>query len=112
MGKIISIIFFCSFLLLFFSSCHSQRHLEKRAERNQKRADKLKEDQEKQRNADYEGNLEKFYDMQTAKTKKEMKKNLRQAERFNKHKKEFFLVRWYKSIFSPRLKTTKRKANE
>jgi len=112
MGKIISTLFFCSFLLLFFSSCDSQRHLEKRAEKNQKHVDKLKKDEEKLRKADHEGNFEKSYDMQTAKTKKEMRKNRYQAQRLNKHKKEFFLVRWYKSIFSPGLKTKKIKANE
>ena len=108
----ISIIFFSLFLILFFSSCKTHRNLEKSAERNQNQADKLKEEREKQHYADYEEGLQKFYNMQTPKTKREMKRNLRQAERFNKNKKEFFVVRWYKSIFSHKLKKTRKKANE
>ena len=72
MNKLISIIFLCSFSFLFFSSCNSEKHLEKRAEKKQKHVEKMKKDEEKQLKANNIENQGKVYDMQTAKTQKKM----------------------------------------
>ena len=106
-----TIIFFISFLSFFFSSCNSQQSMKRSAEKNQEQANELREERESKRYNDYEAGLQKHYDMQTPKTKREMRRNIRNAERFNKHKPDFFLVRWYKSIFSPTQKKTRRKSN-
>ncbi len=107
------LILFSSFLIIFlFISCNSQRRMEKAAMKNQELVDKIKEKRQAERMGDYEKALEKHYDQQTAKTKREMKRKMREAERYNYNKKEFFIVRWYKAIFIHQANKVKRKANK
>ena len=105
------IIFLFFFMFIFLNSCNTQRRMERAAMKNQELVDKTKQKRENERMGNYEAALKKFYDQQTPKTRRELRRTMRQAERYNNHKKEFFLVRWYKSIFRAK-HTVRSKANK
>ena len=91
------------FVLLLFilgtaagtSSCHkwSVRHKQKRDMRERERQQREKE---KEAEEAYQEAVKAHASHQSKRTKKEMKRNYKKAERYNYHKKEFFLKRWFK----------------
>lgn len=57
------------------------------------------EEQAERQREEYLEAKERHLSIQTKSTKKEMKMLQRKSKRHNAHKKKFFLVRWWESIF-------------
>lgn len=73
----------------------------KRWQNNHKRKQDAREIARKQKERDaeaqakYEEAIQRQASIQSPKTRREMKKRYKQADRYNNHKKEFFLKRWF-----------------
>lgn len=73
----------------------------KRWKNNHKRKKDAREIARKQKERDaeaqakYEEAIQRQASIQSPKTRREMKKRYKQADRYNNHKKEFFLKRWF-----------------
>lgn len=73
----------------------------KRWVNNHKRKQDAREIARKQKERDaeaqakYEEAIQRQASIQTPKTRREMKRRYKQADRYNNHKKEFFLKRWF-----------------
>lgn len=63
--------------------------------RDLRQMEKKKRDQQKEAEDKYQEAVKRNASHQSKSTKKAMKKNYKQAERYNYHKKEFFLKRWF-----------------
>lgn len=66
-----------------------------------------KREKEKEAQAKYQAKVEYQSNIQSAETKRRMKRQFKKSERYHSHRKEFFLKRWWKSIFG----TSKRKTS-
>jgi len=81
--------------LLGTSSCHKWQvpHKQKRDLRER---EKQKEQRQKEAEEKYQDAIKQHASHQSKRTRKEMKRNYKKADRYNNHKKEFFLKRWFK----------------
>lgn len=83
------------FTTLGTTSCHKWqvRHKQKRDLRERE-----KQANERQKEADeaYQDAIKQHASHQSKRTRKDMKKNYKKADRYNNNKKEFFLKRWFK----------------
>ncbi len=89
------LIFILALSVLPMSGCKKWivRHKQRKElrELKQKQREKDREKMQKYRDA-----VEHQASIQDKKTKKSMKKQYRKADRYNSHKREFFLKRWFK----------------
>jgi len=69
--------------------------------------EKDKRRKEKEAQAKYQKKIEYQASIQTPETKKRMKAQFKKSERYQSHRKEFFLKRWWKSIFGGKKRTRK-----
>ena len=86
-------------------SCRSMRIKHKRR-RDAREMEKERKRKEKEATAKYQEKIEYQASIQTPETRKRMKAQFKKSERYHSHKKEFFLKRWWKSIFGPKRRTT------
>lgn len=92
------VLFFCFLgLWIVYPSCNGQKSsqsVEKRkkelAEKEEERKEKAEEMKEKRK--------EQHMEIQTKETRKRMKKNRKKANRYNKGKRKFFLIRWFEQL--------------
>jgi len=77
------------------TSCHkwSVKHKQKR---DLRQMEKKRAEQQKEADAKYQEAVKRNASHQSRSAKKSMKKNYKKADRYNNHKKEFFLKRWFK----------------
>ncbi len=68
--------------------------------------EKKKRQREKEAQAKYQAKVEYQANIQTPETRKRMKRQFKKSERYHSHRKEFFLKRWWKSIFGPKKRKT------
>ena len=58
--------------------------------------EKKRREKEKAKQQKYQEAVKHQADIQDRRTKRDMKRRYKKAERYNRHKKEFFLKRWFK----------------
>ncbi|RLD64661.1 MAG: hypothetical protein DRI84_08460 [Bacteroidetes bacterium] len=77
------------------SSCHKWqvRHKQKRDLREREKQEKQRQ---KEAEEQYQEVIKQHSKHQSKRSRKEMKRNYKKADRYNNHKKEFFLKRWFK----------------
>ncbi len=80
--------------LPFSFSCKRWRNNYKR-KRDAREIAKKQKEKDKEAQARYEEAIQRQAAIQTPKTRREMKRRYKQADRYNHHKKEFFLKRWF-----------------
>ena len=78
-----------------WSSNHKRKQNAREIERNRR-------EKEAEAQAKYEEAIRRQAQIQSPKTRRAMKKQYKRADRYNNHKKEFFLKRW----FTPKKKRT------
>ncbi len=76
-------------------SCKRWRNTHKR-KRDAREIAKKKREKDAEAEAKYEEAIQRQASIQSPKTRRAMKKRYKQADRYNNHKKEFFLKRWFK----------------
>jgi len=77
---------------------HKRRKDARKIERN-------KEQREKEAMAEYQARVERQGSIQTPETRKRMKAQFKESERYHSHRKDFFLKRWWNSLFGKKRKT-------
>jgi ABC-type multidrug transport system fused ATPase/permease subunit len=92
-NRIISILIILSFAFTTVS-CRKWQINHKR-KRDAKEIAKKQRERDNEANAKYEESIRHQASIQSPKTRREMKKRYKQADRYNNHKKEFFLKRWF-----------------
>ncbi len=90
------IIPFILMLSIAFStlSCKSWR-INRKRKKDAREIEKKKRERDAEANAKYEEAIKHQADIQSPKTRRAMKKRYKQADRYNNHKREFFLKRWF-----------------
>lgn len=92
---LVSSILFALSLISVNTACSSQKQAQKSVSN---RLDKLadqKEDKKQQSEKEREEQRQKHIDMQTKKVQKRMKKSRKKAKKYNSHKDDSFLKRWF-----------------
>ncbi len=79
------------------SPAFSQNDKGKEGRGREEQLEKQKEKKEEAKKAQEEAK-EKHMEMQSDRTKRDLKKLNRRSDRWNRGRREFFLVRWYKKI--------------
>jgi len=69
--------------------------IKRKRKRDAKEIEKKKREREKEAMAKYQEAIKHQADIQSPSTKRAMKQRYKQADRYNNHKKEFFLKRWF-----------------
>ena len=94
------IILFSVVVLPFFSSAQDidakSPKPDKKATKQQHKAEKKKEQKKIQQENSEAQNLKESERLQTKEVRKRMKKSRRKADAFNNHRREFFLKRWFR----------------
>ena len=85
-------------------SCRSMRIKHKR-KKDAREIQKKKRQREDEYQAKYMAKVEYQSKIQTPETRKRMKKQFEKSQRYHGHK-DFFLKRWWKSIFGPKRRTS------
>ncbi len=76
--------------------------------RDARKIEREKEQREKEAMAEYQAKVERQGNIQTPETRKRMKTQFKKSEQYHSHRKEFFLKRWWKSLFGNKRKTGNR----
>ncbi|MCK5846083.1 MAG: hypothetical protein KAG84_01480 [Bacteroidales bacterium] len=87
--------------------CRSMRIKHKR-KRDARQMERQKKEKEQEAMAEYQAKVQRQSNIQTPETKKRMKAQFKKSERYQSHRKEFFLKRWWKNIFGSKRKTGRR----
>ena len=69
--------------------------IKRKRKHDAKEIEKKKREREKEAMAKYQEAIKHQADIQSPSTKRAMKQRYKQADRYNHHKKEFFLKRWF-----------------
>lgn len=85
------------FLLFSFLSAYPQDDKGKEGRSREEQLEKQEEKEKEAKKAQEEGK-ERHKEMQSKRTKKELRRLDRKSNDWNKGRREFFLVRWYKQI--------------
>jgi len=81
-----------------FVGCRSMVIKHKRR-KDAREIERKKRKKEKEAQAKYRAKVEYQASIQTPETRRRMKKQFKKSERYHSHRKEFFLKRWWKSLF-------------
>ena len=95
-------------LILSFSlgnvSCRKWR-IKRKRKRDAREIEKKKREREAEAQAKYEEQVKRHADVQSPETRRRMKKQYRKADRYNNHRKEFFLKRWWRKLGKKKQRT-------
>jgi hypothetical protein len=69
--------------------------IKRKRRQDAKEIERKKREREKEAMAKYQEAIKHQADIQSPSTKRAMKKRYKQADRYNHHRKEFFLKRWF-----------------
>ncbi len=97
-----------------FTGCSKFSKMKREEAKRHKKFEKDREKQKKEEQLAYENAVQRNYDMQSPETQKAMRENAKKSEKYMRqinHKKEFFLTRWWHSIFKPGKKKAPSKRN-
>ena len=88
-------------LLLSFTfgnvSCRKWQ-IKRKRKRDAREIARNKKEKEDKAQAKYQEQVRRHADIQSPKTRRRMKNQYRKADRYNNHRKEFFLKRWFRKI--------------
>ncbi|OYT10969.1 MAG: hypothetical protein B6I18_06295 [Bacteroidetes bacterium 4572_112] len=100
------LIIFSLIFTLALGSISCRRMIIKHKRRKDAREmEKERKRKEKEATAKYQDKIKYQASIQTPETRKRMEAQYKKSERYHSHKKEFFLKRWWKSIFGPKRRT-------
>lgn len=108
------IIFSLGMSTIGFTGCSKFSKMKREEAKRHKKFEKDREKQKNQEQLAYENAVQRNYDMQSPETQKAMRENAKKSEKYSRqmnHKKEFFLVRWWNSIFKSGRKKAPSKRN-
>ncbi len=74
--------------------------------RDAREIEKKQRQKDNEAQAKYQAKVEYQSNIQTAETRKRMKKQFNKSQRYHSHKKEFFVKRWWKGVFGPKKRRT------
>ena len=86
-------------------SCRSMK-IKHNRKKDAREIQKKKRQREKEAQAKYQSKVEYHASTQTPETRKRMKRQFNESQRYHGHKKEFFLKRWWKKVFGPSKRRT------